>query len=353
MEKIPSVETQTKPQTSSQSRARDWIESLAPYRVPDAKRSVLEIVITAVPFVVLWVLAWAALSISYWLTLAISLPAAGFLLRLFLIQHDCGHGAFFRKKAANDWVGRVIGVFTLTPYDVWRRSHAIHHASSGNLEKRGYGDIDTLTISEYRARTLRGRILYRLYRNPIVMFGLGPAFVFLLQHRLPFGLMSAGSIYWISAMGTNAGIALAVGLLIYLVGAGPFLMVHLPITLLAASIGVWLFYIQHQFEETVWATGQAWDVHDAALHGSSHYVLPAPLQWLTANIGVHHVHHLYSKIPFYRLPQVLRDHPELATMRRMTVWQSLSCLRLRLWDESRQRLVSFREERAARQTRGT
>ena len=335
---------QTKLNTTA-TQARDWIQALARYREPNQVRSVLELIITAAPFVVLWVIAWFALSISYWLTLAISVPAAGFLVRLFLIQHDCGHGAFFRRKAINDWIGRVIGVFTLTPYDVWRRHHSVHHATSGNLAKRGTGDIDTLTVREYLALSRSRRIAYRVYRHPFVMFVVGPAYVYLLRNRLPLGFTGAGWRYWISTMGTNAGIALVAGLLIYAIGAGPFLLVHLPITLLAASMGVWLFYVQHQFEDTVWEESPDWTMHEAALYGSSHYDLPGVLRWFSANIGVHHVHHLYSRIPYYRLPQVLRDFPELAEVRRLTLMQSFACVKLRLWDEGQRKLVSFAKAR--------
>ncbi|HEX4892306.1 MAG TPA: fatty acid desaturase [Hyphomicrobiaceae bacterium] len=321
---------------------RDWIEALQRYREPDLRRSVFEIAVTAVPFVILWVLAWAALSVGYWLTLLIAVPAAGFLVRLFMIQHDCGHGAFFRSKSANDWVGRCIGVMTLTPYAVWRRCHSVHHATSGNLHQRGMGDITTLTVREYLALPWYRRVAYRLYRNPLVMFGFGPAYLFLLQNRLPFGLMGERQ-YWISAMGTNAAIAIGVAVMAYLMGLSTFLSVHIPIIVIAASIGVWLFYVQHQFEETFWAKEPEWKQHDAALYGSSHYDLPPAVRWLTANIGVHHVHHLYSRIPYYRLSKVIRDYPELANVRRLTFVESLGCLRLRLWDESGRRLLSFRE----------
>ena len=233
--------------------ACDLPKALTRYREPDHMRSVIELIITGVLFVVFWVAAWWALSISYWLTLAISVPAGAFLVRLFLIKHDCGHGAFFRRRIFNDWVGRVIGVLTLTPYDVWRRKHAIHHATSGNLDKRGTGDIDTLTVKEYRALPRLRRIVYRLYRHPLIMFGVGPAYHFLLRNRLPLGFSHADRRYWISTMGTNATIALVAGIMIYFLGAAPFLLVQLPITLLAASIGIWLFYVQHQFEDTVWA----------------------------------------------------------------------------------------------------
>jgi len=329
---------------------RDWISILNRYREPDHTRSALEIVITAVPFVLLWILMWATLDVGYWLTILIAIPAAGFLVRLFMIQHDCGHGSFFRRRWANDWLGRAIGVVTLTPYDHWRRSHAVHHATSGNLERRGIGDIDTLTVREYLELSRWRRLGYRLYRHPIVMFGIGPAILFLVQHRFPIGEMRSGWRPWLTTMATNAVMAVVVAITMWFVGVGPFLLVHLPITLLAASIGVWLFYVQHQFEDTFWADGSSWNVHTAALHGSSHYDLPPVIRWFTANIGIHHVHHLCSRIPYYRLPCALRDHPELADIGRLTLLQSLGCVRLVLWDETQQRLISFRELSAYRRT---
>jgi acyl-lipid omega-6 desaturase (Delta-12 desaturase) len=325
---------------------RAWTRILAKYREPSRARSVIELVITVVPLALLWVLMWATLDLGYWFCLLLAVPAAGFLVRLFMIQHDCGHGAFFRHRLTNDWVGRVIGVLTLTPYDFWRRTHAIHHASSGNLDRRGIGDIDTLTVREYQARSWWGRLGYRLYRHPFVMFGVGPAYLFILQHRLPVGLMRGGGWQpWISTMATNAAIAAVVTTVIWFVGVGPFLLVHLPIAIFAGSIGVWLFYVQHQFEDTFWAEEQTWDMHAAALHGSSHYALPAILRWFTANIGIHHVHHLCSRIPYYRLPDVLRAYPELVATGRLTLVQSLCCVRLVLWDEGHRRLVSFRDMR--------
>lgn len=321
--------------------ARDWASLLAGYREPSPRRSILELVITAGAFALTWIAMWATLGFGYWLTLLIAVPAAGFLVRLFMIQHDCGHGTLFRNRATNDWVGRVLGTLTLTPYDFWRRSHNIHHASSGNLQLRGIGDIDTLTVREYQSLSRLGRMRYRLYRHPLVMFGLGPAYLFLLRHRLPVGLMRKGWEPWMSTMLTNTVIAALAGIMIWLIGLGPFLLVHLPITIFAASIGVWLFYVQHQFEETHWSQASSWSVHEAALHGSSHYDLPNVLRWFTANIGIHHVHHLCSRIPFYRLPQVLRDHPQLAGIGRLTLLESLSCVRLVLWDEDQRRLISF------------
>ena len=314
---------------------------LARYREPRLIWSLAEIAVTFASLVALWAAMWALLHISYWLSLALALPAAGFLVRLFMIQHDCGHGAFFRHRAANDWVGRVVGVLTLTPYDYWKRTHAAHHAGSGNLDRRGLGEIEMLTVGEYLKLNRRGRLAYRLYRHPAVMFGLGPAYLFLVQHRAPLGLMRAGWAPWNSTMSTNAGIAIVVALLIWLVGPGPFLMIHGPIFMLAATIGVWLFYVQHQFEDTRWVRETNWSLPEAALHGSSYYDLPPVLRWFSANIGVHHVHHLASRIPFYRLPEVLRDHPELAKVGRLTLWRSLACVNYALWDEDAGRLISF------------
>lgn len=326
--------------------ARDWVKTLAGYRDPNQLRSAFELGATVIPFVILWALAWWSLSVSYWLAFGISLFNAAFLLRLFAIQHDCGHGAFFPNRTFSDWIGRVMGVVTLTPYDVWRRTHSVHHSATGNLDKRGMGDVHTLTVAEYRALGPFQRLVYRLYRNPLVLFGLGPSYLFLLQNRVPLGLMDSAK-YWVSAMLTNLAIAAALLTIWYFGGWQPLLLIFLPTTLLAATIGVWLFYVQHQFEDTHWEEDAEWDLHHAALHGSSHYVLPSVLNWITANIGIHHVHHLYARIPFYRLPEVLRDHASLAEAERLTIRESLSAARLHLWDEKTRRLLSFRDARRA------
>lgn len=335
----------THPDLSADS-ARNWAKILTQYRELNRLRSIFEIVITALPFAILWAGVWVSLDHSYWLSLALAIPAAGFLVRLFIIQHDCGHGTFFRKRATNDWVGRVIGVFTMTPYDYWRRTHATHHATCGNLNRRGMGDITTLTLQEYKSRSLLGRLQYRVYRNPIVLFALGPAYLYFVHQRVPVGLMRDGWTPWLSTMATNAGILATFSLLIWAVGLKAFLMVHIPIVVLAASFGVWLFYVQHQFEETWWDDDADWDVHEAALHGSSHYDLPAVLRWFTGNIGMHHVHHLCSQIPFYRLPRTLRDYPALININRVTLMESLRYVRFTLWDEGQRRMISFREARA-------
>lgn len=324
--------------------SRNWLEVLAHYREPSHARSILEIAITLIPLVALWTFAGVSFHFGYWwISLLLAIPAAGFLVRLFMIQHDCGHGSFFRHRLANDWVGRVLGVLTLTPYDFWRRSHASHHATSGNLDRRGMGDIDTLTVREYRTLPFLGRLRYRLYRHPLVMFGIGPAYLFFIRHRLPTGLMRAGWRPWFSTMTTNFVIAAIFASLIWFLGIKAVLLIHVPVVLLAASAGVWLFYVQHQFEETYWEQSQQWNMQEAALHGSSHYDLPPVLRWFTANIGVHHVHHLCSRIPYYRLPGVLRDHPELQGVSRLTLMESFRCVRLVLWDEGQRKLVSFRE----------
>lgn len=333
------------PTEAEKRSARDWVQVLAHYREPSTWRSVFELMATLVPFLMLWVLAWLSLSISYWLAFGLAVLNGAFLVRIFVIQHDCGHASYFTNRRLQDWVGRCLGVLTLTPYDVWRRTHSIHHSNHGNLDKRGIGDVLTLTVEEYRARSWLGRLLYRTYRNPVVLFVLGPSFLFVLQNRLPLGLMNSGWRYWTSAMGTNAMIAIVLTIMIWLGGLMPVLLIYIPTTLIAATIGVWLFYVQHQFEETHWAQPEDWQMHDAALTGSSHYVLPAPLRWFTANIGIHHVHHLYSRIPFYRLTEVLRDHRALAESQRLTMLESLKSVRLHLWDEKTKRLMSFREAR--------
>jgi acyl-lipid omega-6 desaturase (Delta-12 desaturase) len=331
----------------SQLDAQRWTRTLGSYTTTNHVRSAAELAITALPLVTLWTAAWFTFSLGHaWASLLIAIPAAGFLIRMFMIQHDCGHGTFFASRLANDWVGRVIGVLTLTPYDCWRRTHAIHHATTGNLDRRGIGDVDTLTVREYRARSWWGRLKYRVYRHPLIMFGIGPAYLFLLQHRIPVGLMRKGWQPWASTMATNLAIALIIAVLMWFIGIKAFLLVHLPITLLAAMAGVWLFYVQHQFEHTTWERDGRWTLQQAALHGSSHYDLPALLRWFTANIGIHHVHHLCSRIPYYRLPRVLREHPELREVGHVTLLESFRCVRLVLWDEAQHRLVSFREIRA-------
>ena len=325
--------------------AKRWVRVLGRYCDPDPKRSLFELLVTAVPFVLLWMGAVSLVQRGVWSGLVLTVPAAAFLVRLFLIQHDCGHGSFFRRRSANDAVGRLLGVLTLTPYDYWRRTHAVHHATAGNLDRRGTGDVTTLTVAEYRALPRWRRIGYRLSRHPVVLLGLGPVYLFVLKYRLPVGLMKVGKGPWISTMATNLAIAALVLGVGAAVGLRTFLLVQLPITLLAGAIGVWLFYVQHQFEDAYWARDDEWSFHAGALLGSTHYELPGVLRWLTANIGIHHVHHLASRIPSYRLGETLADHPELRAVGRLGLRESLRCFALALWDDEGKRLVSFRELR--------
>jgi omega-6 fatty acid desaturase (delta-12 desaturase) len=315
--------------------------ALAAYQQPDNRRSILELLATIGPLAAFWSLGLVAARAG-WLSagLVSAILAAAFLVRLFMLQHDCGHGSFFRAKAANAWVGRIAGVLTMTPYDYWRRTHAIHHATSGNLDRRGLGAVETLTVEEYLALRPLRRLAYRIYRNPWIMFGTGPAYMFILQHRLPIGLMKDGRA-WLSVGGVDLALALFLLFEILVAGAAGALLVHATIILIAGTIGMWLFYVQHQFEAGYWSRHADWTAHDAAVRGSSHLVLPPLLRWMTANIGAHHVHHLGSRIPFYRLPEVLRDHPELEACGRMTLRDSFRCANLALWDEARGRLIPF------------
>jgi len=322
---------------------RAWLKVLSAYRQPHLRRSSFEIMVTLVPFAIFWGVAYISLSKGVWLGMISIVPAAAFLLRLFMIQHDCGHGAFFARRRLDDWTGRAIGVLTLTPYDYWRRAHATHHASAGNLDERGTGDIHTLTVAEYHSLSRLKKLAYRLYRHPLVMFGIGPIWLFLLKQRLPFGMMRDGPSPWISTMTTNLAIAALSLAMMWAVGTVHFLAIHLPIVTLAGGAGIWLFYVQHQFEETHWSNADDWQFAEAALHGASYYDLPPVLRWITGNIGIHHVHHLSSRIPYYRLPEVLRDYPQLRNIGRISLGDSLKCVRLVLWDEAKGKLVSFRE----------
>ena len=330
------------------STARTWFQRLAPYRSAEDGRAVFELLITLIPFFALWAGIWGLVQAGHYWAVAGFIPAGGLLVRLFIIQHDCGHQSMFSNRRVNDWVGRFIGILTLTPYDHWKRGHALHHAGSGNLDRRGMGDdIITMTVAEYEAASKWERFKYRFYRHPLVMFGIGPAYVFFLVNRLPFGAMKNGVKPWASALLTNLGVALVYGLLIWGVGWKVFVMIQIPTVLVAASIGVWMFYVQHQFDETHWSRTGDWDRENAALQGSSYYDLPKWLMWVTGNIGVHHVHHLSSRIPFYQLPRILKAHPELKSVGRLTFIESLKCVKLALWNEKEKRMVSFRAVRAS------
>jgi len=329
--------------TPSSINARELIRDLAPFKEARIGRSGWELAVTLVPFIFLFGFTLYAVAAGYFVALALAPLTGLLLLRIFIIQHDCGHSAFLPSRFGNDWIGRALGVLTLTPYDCWRRSHALHHAATGNLDARGIGDVDTLTVREFRERTRWQRWLYRFYRHPVVVLGVGPAYLFLLRHRLPIGLMKSGWIYWVSAMATNLVTVLILTGLIYQFGILVVSLVFFPVLLTAASAGVWLFYVQHQFENTQWDQGANWSFHDAALMGSSHLDLPLVLRWFTGNIGIHHVHHLASRIPFYRLPEVLKAHPHLRDLNRYSALQTFPMLRLALWDEDQRKLVTFQQ----------
>jgi len=328
---------------AGRDRVAHFTRMLAPYWGADDRRSVVQLLASILPFIALWVAMLWSLQVSYALTLLLAFPAAGFLMRLFMIQHDCGHGSFFRSRRARDWVGFSIGVLTLIPYHYWRKTHAHHHAHSGNLDFRGFGDINTLTVREYNALPPLKRLGYRVYRSPPVLFGIGPAFHFVVKHRYPWDVPRDWKQAWRSVWGTNAAVAVIVVTLGLTVGWQRFLMVQAPITLFAASLGVWLFYVQHQFDETYWHKHEDWDFFDAALQGSSYLALPAPLQWMTANIGLHHVHHLSSRIPNYRLQECMEANPDLQVAKRIRIRDTWRLMRLTLWDEERNRLIGFRD----------
>jgi len=321
------------------------IKELKKYTKPNKFHSLFEIMVTIVPFVCFWIMAYVFYSINNFISVIFCFLAGAFLTRLFLIQHDCGHGSFFNSRLANDIVGRVLGVFTLTPYHAWRYSHSIHHATTGNLDKRGVGDVKTLTVNEYFDLSILYRAFYRIYRNPFIMFSIGPAYIFLIRNRLPTGICVGDRRFWLSTIGTNISITILVLLMIYFIGFREFFIIHIPVILFAALIGVWLFYIQHQFENNYWVRSDLWNFYDGALLGSSYYDLPDPLRWMTANIGIHHIHHLNSKIPFYYLDDVLKDNPQLKAVQRVTLRSSLRSIKFSLWDENKKKMVSFSEAR--------
>lgn len=310
----------------------------------DVKRSIFQLVTTATAFTALLVVMAAASNGRYWLTLLLAVPAAGLLVRLFIIQHDCGHGSFFKSRAANDFLGRALSVLTLTPYGSWSQGHAIHHASTGNLDRRGRGDVETWTVAEYRASAPLKKLFYRLYRNPLVMVLLGAPINFILLQRLPVGHGFRNRDSRRSILALNLALLAVFGPICATFGVGPVLGTYLPVMVIASWIGNWLFYVQHQFETTNWERDSNWNFHSAALGGSSYFELPAILQWFSGNIGLHHVHHLCSRVPNYRLQACLDAAPELRRVHRVvTLRESLGCWRLALWDERRRSLVGFRD----------
>lgn len=312
--------------------------------VADLKRSLFQLITTAAPFLALLVIMVTATQGRYWFALLLAIPTAGLLVRLFIIQHDCGHGSFFKSRAANNFLGRVICVLTFTPYGHWKQGHAIHHAANGNLDRRGRGDVETLTVREYEALAPLKKLGYRLYRNPFVMVLLGAPINFILLQRLPAEQSSRNRNAFRSIMSLNIALIVAFGLPMAFIGVVPVLATYLPVIVIASWIGNWLFYVQHQFEDTYWEQDSDWSFHAAALQGSSYFELPPILRWFSGNIGLHHVHHMCSRIPNYSLQAFLDEVPELQKMaRRITLRESLRCWHLALWDEERRRLVRFRD----------
>jgi len=318
--------------------------SVEPFRQAHRARALVELLQTLVPYVALSVLMVIAIRRGHpWVMLALCGPAAAFLVRVFIIFHDCCHGSFFASQRANRIVGYATGLLTLTPFEKWQRSHVEHHATAGNLDRRGVGDMWTLTVSEFRAASRWKRLFYRVFRNPFVMFGIGPALVFLIRNR--FSPAGATRRERFSVYFTNVGLAAALLAAHLTIGIPALLWGQLPTVLLAGAVGVWLFYVQHQFEDVYWACRQAWDPMKAALEGSSYYKLPPMLQWCTGSIGLHHIHHVQPRIPFYNLQRCQAAIPTFQAVPPLTIRRSLKALRLRLWDETDRRLVSLREIR--------
>jgi omega-6 fatty acid desaturase (delta-12 desaturase) len=316
-----------------------WREIVARYQVPSVKRAVWQLVSTLVPLAGALVLMNWSLSVSYWLTLLLAIPAAGLTIRTFIIMHDCGHGSFLPSKTWNNIIGWITGILTTTPYSHWRREHAIHHATSGHLEQRGTGDISTMTVQEYLKASRLRKFWYRIYRNPVILLGFGPAFLF-IKHRWPTRGI-AGRKEALNVHLTNLALAALITTLSLLIGFKDFMLIWLPVFLISGSAGVWLFYVQHQFEDAYWRGGEDWDYATAAVYGSSYFRLPKVLQWFTGNIGFHHVHHLSPKIPNYQLERCHRENPSFQKVVTLTLRESVRTLGLRLWDEESGRMVGF------------
>ncbi len=313
---------------------------MKPYEKTDSKASVRQLLNTLIPLILLWVGGYLLLSISFWLALPLLIVAAGFVIRTFIIFHDCTHGSFFNNKKANDIVGTITGVITLMPYRKWRYSHTRHHATSSNLDKRGEGDMWLLTVEEYAEASFWKRLAYRLYRNPLVMFGLGPILVFLIQSR--FNRRGAKKQERYNTYLTNLLIVALYAALIWAIGWQAFVLVQGPIMFVSGLLGIWLFYVQHQFEDSYFEHEEEWSYVQAAVEGSSYYKLPKPLQWVTGNIGFHHVHHLSPKIPNYNLEKAHDSSVPLQKATTITLRTSLESLKFRLWDENTKTFTGYR-----------
>jgi len=327
-------------QDKLQPNAADWKKIVARYQEPSAPRAVWQIVNTLVPYALLWYLMYLSLAVSWWITVPLAILAGAFLVRVFIIFHDCGHGSFFKSRLANDVWGFLCGILTFTPYYHWRWEHSLHHATSGDLDRRGTGDVWTLTVQEYLESSRGRRFAYRLARNPIVLFVLAPFFLFLIRHRFPVAKASRRerySVYWmnLAILGMAAGMTAIFGLKAYL-------LIQLTTMMVAGSAGVWLFYVQHQFEGVYWERRDEWDYAAAALQGSSFYKLPRVLQWFSGNIGFHHIHHLSPRIPNYNLEKCHNADPLFQQVKAITLFSSFKSFAFRLWDEKRRQLVGYR-----------
>ncbi len=324
-----------------------WQDLVKKYQSPDTLKSVWQIANSFIPFLLSLYLMYRGLSVSYWLTVLLALPAAGFLTRIFIIQHDCGHASFFKLSRANDIVGTVCGFLTMTPYHQWQHEHAIHHATSGDLARRGVGDVTTLTVKEYLALSPWGRFRYRFYRHPLVLLFIGPQYVFLLRHRFVSRIArrrERDSVYLTNL--AMLAIFLSLGLTI---GFKNFFLIWLPMNVISGALGVWLFYLQHQYESTYWRDSEDWDYATAALLGSSYYKLPRVLQWFTGNIGFHHIHHLSPKIPNYKLEQCHKESPLFQEVTTLGFRESLKSGSMKLWDEEQKKMVGFRHLKLSNQ----
>jgi len=335
----PEEQALPKPRQQRRSERPFWQEVLAPYAQPDLGRSLLDLATSVVPYLGLMVAMYFALGVSYLLVLAIAIPASGFLVRTFVLFHDCSHGSFLPSRRANAWLGVVLGLFVYSPFLRWRHDHAIHHATSGDLDRRGGGDVRTLTVAEYHAMAWRPRLAYRLFRNPVLMFGVGPIVALLVGPRLV--ARDARPRLRRSVIGTNIALAVLVSALCWLLGWSTFLLIQAPTVMLAGSFGIWLFYVQHQFEDAYWENTGEWTYADAALRGSSYLKLPKVLQFFSGNIGLHHVHHLNSRIPNYNLQRAHDESNLFAAVPVLTFWDAVRAVRLKLWDEDTGRLVTF------------
>lgn len=327
-------------QQFSDSTQESWRTMIAKYQKSDVRRSIWQIIDSFGPYFILLVVMYLSLDYSYWITLALAIPAAGFQVRTFIIFHDCTHGSFFASQRANDLLGIVAGLFTLTPYHEWRHNHNIHHATGSDLDHRGIGDVWMLTVKEYLALPWYGRLWYRIYRNPIGMLVIGPLAMFIVAHRFPS--VHSGPREKRSVHLTSAALVLITAGMSYLIGFVPFISVMLPTLWIAGMFGLWLFYVQHQFDETYWEHHEEWDFLESALKGSSFYKLPKVLQFFSGNIGFHHIHHLSPRIPNYRLNTVQNEVPLFHSVKPVTFFSSLRFLVLRLWDEEQHKLVGFR-----------